>query len=555
METAFAAWPGVEPIGPGRYRFVLYAPHKHRVALVASWNGWNTHADVLQEQGDGYWVIEKELGGGVHEYQYDVDGLRICDPFAVEVRRPRESGGGLARACAVLRVGAPPFPWRHDEWERPPFADLTLYEMHIADFSPEGTFRGATARLDHLRDLGVTALEIMPVCEAAVQDGWGYQPFAFMACRNSFGGMEDLKELIDEAHARRMAVILDIVLSHSCGEHPFLALYPEGDNPWYGEAIGGKNMFYMPSFDHRKPAVRQFCALVQAHWLREYHVDGFRYDYAINIGMEGGYGLSEVARQAREVLPRAYLIAEHLPERPEVLHYIDFDGAWHVKTCYFLRVGLLHRDQDEFIWERFHELVKYGIDPLAEGWPRATTSVIYIESHDEHRLLHYLLHSELRPPEARRRAKFAAWILFTAPGLPMLYNGQEFGDASPKLINERNPIRWDLIYTRGGREMLDFYKHLLRLRRELPALRSDNYVIDQVREREKCLVYRRWSNRGDQVVVAANFADQPRHLHVALPVAGAWYDEAGGVAHGINHDDTSVNIELQGYQAAVLVHR
>lgn len=554
-ETGAVCAPGVAQLAPQQYRFTLYAPYKHRVAIVASWNNWDGDTDLLEDNGHGYWTIEKRLEDGTHEYQYEVDGVRICDPYAAEIRRPRDPSRPLQETHAVLRVGTPPFSWRHDDWERPPFADLTLYEMHIADFSPEGTFRGATARLDHLHELGATALEIMPVAEVAVADGWGYQPFAFFACRNSFGSPEDLKTLIDEAHARRMAVILDIVLSHSCGDHPFRTLYPEGDSPWHGEGIGGHNLFHMPSFDHRKPAVRQFCADVQAHWLREYHVDGFRYDYAINIGIEGDYGLTEVTRQARRVLPRAYLIAEHLPECPQIMHRVDFDGAWHVKTCYFLRVGILHRDQDEFIWEKFHDLVRYGLDPLAEGWPRATTVVSYIESHDEHRLLHYLLCSELRPPEARRRAQFAAWVLFTAPGLPMLYNGQEFGDCSSKLVNERNPIRWDLLATRGGREMFTFYRRLLQLRRELPALRSDNYVIDQVREHDKCVVYRRWSNWGDQVVVAANFADTPCHMHVALPMAGTWTDEVHEVFCGINEGNTSVNLELQGYEAAVLVHR
>lgn len=547
--------PGIIELSPGLFRFALFAPKKHRVSIIGPWNNWDADADRLIEFEPGLWSLERQFDEGEHIYLYDVDGVRICDPYATEMFWASGAANHDEVPQGVLQAGAPDFIWKNDGWERPHYRDLVFYETHVGDFSSEGTFRALTEKLDYLQNLGINALEIMPVWEGAINEGWGYRPIGFFACKSTYGTANDFKRLIDSAHERGIAVILDIVLSHTAKSHPFNMLYPQHDSPWYGNAIGGPNMFHMPSFDHRKPAVRAFCRQVQEHWLRQYHVDGFRYDYAINIGIDGDSGLPTLVNQVRTVMPKAYLIAEHLPEWPQIMRLTKLDGAWHVRCCYTLRVTATHEDQDEFKWHDFRRLVKRGFDLKAEGWPAASTVVNYMESHDEFRLGHYLSDMGVELENARRRIELAAWALFTAPGLPMLYHGQEFNDTSNKSVNARNPLRWELLSTDSGRHFFRFYKRLIQFRKAHSSLRSDDYDIERVMEKEKCLVYKRHSGDGDFVIFAGNFSDERHNVPVAFPARGTWEDAVTGKAHGVREDNAVINFELDGHECAVIYRK
>ena len=184
---------GAVDTGDGRIMFTLFAPRKGRVALVGNFNGWNADANLLTQVSDGLWSIEKHLDPGAHYYQYLIDGTKICDPYAREVLWPPGGASNPEPPQAVLRVGAAPYQWRSDGWQRPAFRDLIIYETHVADFTPEGTFAAMTGRLDYIRDLGVNAIEMMPVTEDTFDEEWGYQPTYFFAVNHDYGTADDLK--------------------------------------------------------------------------------------------------------------------------------------------------------------------------------------------------------------------------------------------------------------------------------------------------------------------------------------------------------------------------
>jgi 1,4-alpha-glucan branching enzyme len=184
--------PGAVDHGKGKVTFALYAPGKRSVHLIGDFNGWSRSADPLQSTPEGLWWLEKKLKKGAYAYQFLVNGkLVICDPYATEL--VEDSAYDPPRA--LIEVGRKPFVWRHDAWQRPAFNELIIYELHVGDFTPQGTFQGVIEKLDYLRDLGVNALELMPMFEFAGEEGWGYNPAYFFSVEKSYGTLDDFKRL------------------------------------------------------------------------------------------------------------------------------------------------------------------------------------------------------------------------------------------------------------------------------------------------------------------------------------------------------------------------
>lgn len=532
---------GTADRGDGRALFGLYAPGKKRIDLVGDFNDWEPGRDPLEADPDGFWSLEKRFDPGTYRYRYVVDGeLVVCDPYAREIEWDDPPK-------AVLEVGQEPYRWQHDDWERQPFADLVLYEFHVGDFTPEGTYSEAIGRLDHLIDLGVNAVELMPVTQSDRNDYWGYEPAFFFAAESRYGTPDDLRRFIDELHARRIAVIFDIVLAHSSPACPLNRLYPFDDSPWYGTAIGGKNEFGFPTFDHRKPAAEAFTRSVQTFWLREFHGDGFRYDYVKNIGYRPSRGADFLVDQARSVQPRAYLIGEHLPEEPRKTNTVDFDGVWHAKASRGMKALLLERPIDEFPWENLPKIIHHMMDPLALGYERATVLVNYIESHDEHRLVFELLQAGYDEATAHRKAGLAATLLLCMPGEPMIRMGGEWGEDSD-LSQDANPIHWERLDTDFGQGLFQHYRRMIQFRQDHPALRSENYEILLADRRRKLLAFHRWDDHEDRVVVTANLTGETQEVPIPFPEDGEWLELFSNVPLPVRG---KTPVELEAYGAAV----
>lgn len=539
---------------PNAITFSLFAPGKQSVHLIGPFNDWSREADALEQAEPGLWTITKELPPGEHRYQYFIDGQTIlCDPYARQIERPEGDLDPDKPPVAIVRVGQPSYEWKYDAWQRPPFRDLVIYELHVADFTAEGTFDAVRQKLDYLADLGVNAIELMPVTEVQLKEGWGYQPAYYFAARGSYGSPEDLKRLIDEAHGRGIAIILDVVLAHSGPGCPFNLLYDNlDDSPWYGHGIGGDNFYGLPTFDHRKPGTQELMREIQRYWLDEFHVDGFRYDYVVNIGIDGEDGLPRLIKQARAIRPDAYLIGEYLPEDPKLIGLCECDAAWHVRSSYALKALAMEKELNGYSWTEFEHAFRAATDPGHEGYEKASHMVNYIESHDEHRLVHELRDAGATPDGSRRRLALAAAVLFTAPGVPMLYQGQEFGETAHLTVNERNPLRWELLSTEGGKGLFEHYRDLIALRRKHPALRDEGFKIEAISNDEKWAVFHRWNEHGDVVMIACNFGGEVRTIDVLLPKPGPWRDVERNQTVERGEGDT-VPITLHPSEVAVFV--
>lgn len=534
----------------GTVTFGFYAPGKREVYLIGSFNDWNLRADPLVEQPGGLWRIEKPLAPGRHEYQFCVDDdLIVCDPYARELGTRR----GTETPTAVIEVGAASYPWQHDGWPRPTRDDLVIYEVHIGDFSPEGNFRGLLDRLDLIKELGVNAIELMPVMEfAGGESAWGYEPLHFFAIHPSYGSAAEFKALVDGAHSRGIAIILDIVLAHTAHAHTFNRLYRYEDSPWYGPSLGETNQFGFPALDHGKPAVAAYVKDVLTYWLAEFHVDGFRFDYCLGIGARLDMGMPYLVAVCRTLDPNAYLIAEYLPEEQGVLRCCTFDGAWHGRFKSAIHALLRETDYRDFSIYRFREAL-VSFDPRDDGYTDVTAPVNYLESHDEERLLCVLSREAGFEPEVvEAKGRLAATLLLTLPGIPMLYQGQEWGEETDKQVNARNTLRWIERETPRGRRLFDHYCTLLTARRQQPALRGSDIAFLAV-ERDKRLVayHRRHAGEdgtANHVVVAANFTPVVQGLTIPFPAAGRWRDRLTGDELAVEEQR---EVTLPAYGAAV----
>ncbi len=537
-------WPGAQDSGQGRTSFTLYAPNKGRVSLIGDFNDWNRDADPLETIADGLWSVEKELDAGTVRYQFAVDDLTICDPYARAIEWQDDGP-----PHALVETGRKPYRWRREDWARPTFNDLILYELLVGDFSPEGTFRGVIDRLDHIADLGINAIQLMPVTQGVQGDHWGYQPAFYFAVKQEYGSGDELKELVDEAHGRGIAVLFDLVLAHSSGECPLSQLYLPSESPWYGpEGIGGKHEFGFPTFDHRKPPTQAFSRDVEGYWLREFRGDGFRYDYIKNIGVEGGKGASFLVCKAREFLPDAYLIGEHLPEVPENINATDLNGSWHGMSSRGLKALLLETEIDGMNWNDL-DTVAHMMDAGAFGYERATQMVNYLESHDEQRLMHELRGAGYPEDVALRKALLGIAFLMAMPGEPQIYMGGEWGEDTEKKL-DRNPLHWEALETDLGRALADGYRRALRLRRDHPGLRTDNYEISRVDNERKVIAIHRWNEEGDDLMAVANFRGDAQEVPVPLPHGGRWRDCIADCEIEAQGETT---YRMEGYSAALFV--
>ena len=507
---------GAIPHGDGT-AFRVWAPHARQVAVVGTFNDWDSRRHVTEPEDN-----------------------RI-DPYAREVTD--SAGNGV--------IHDPGFDWEGDDFRISPRNELVIYELHVGTFhAPDpgddrpGTFQTAREQLGHLQDLGINAIEIMPVAEFPGGRSWGYDPAQIFAVESSYGGPDALKSLIKECHRRGIAVILDVVYNHLGPRDVHLWRFDgwsENDlggiyffNDWRAETPWGHSR---P--DYARGEVRQFLLDNALMWLGDYHIDGLRVDGTVFIRMadfsgdkpipEGWTLLQEINREVRRRFPSRLMIAEDLRDNAEMTRDIDADGAgfhaqWDGRSAYEIRKAVITPADGDRSMATVRDVIaaRYNDD--------AFQRIIYSESHDDVANGKARLPSEINSGDPRcwdsqKRSALAAALVFTAPGIPMLFQGQEFLEA--EWFRAEVPLDWD----RGAA-----FRGMVRLYRDLIALRLDrrgctrglcgqNVHVHHVDDQRKILGFRRWDRGGpgDDVVVVANFGRQPQHDYlIGFPAEGPW---------------------------------
>ena len=460
---------GAVPVAPGRTRFGVWAPAAATVAVRSG------GADrELEDAGGGFWTAELPLAAGA-DYRFVLDGGEAWpDPAS---RFQPEGVRGPSRIVDTAAFELAPGPGLALE-------ELVLYELHVGTFSPEGTFEGVIPRLRGLRELGVTAIELMPVATFPGDRGWGYDGLWTFAPHPAYGGPDGLARLVDAAHREDLGVFLDVVYNHVGPGNEALRAYGPyftdrlGETPW-GDAL-----------DYAQEGVREWALQNAELWVRDYRIDGLRLD-AVHAVVDDSptHVLAELAERVRAVNPSVLVVSEMGPADFRPLEEWGHDAMWLDNLHHALHVALTG-ERDGYYAEFDGSMAQIARELRR---PQGAHIVAAAQNHDQ--VGNRALGDRL--PDAKRRVA-AAVVLFST-FTPLLFQGEEYGETAPFqfFTDHVDPFIADATREGRRREFQHFagfrgevpdpqdaatfersrlsprepeplYRELLRLRRELP---------------------------------------------------------------------------------------
>ena len=537
-----SARPGMGTIlFPGGVAFRVWAPFASRVLAAGTFNQWSATAHPFASEGNGYWSVDVPGVKIGDEYQFVIHhGDQVLwhkNPYASEV--VNSSGNAV--------IHNPEFDWSGENFTMPPWNELVIYEMHVGTFNDSnndgpGTFDDIVPKLDYLRDLGINAIEIMPVLEFPMSFSWGYNPADPFAVESALGGPQGLHRFVKAAHAQGIAVIIDVVYNH----------FGPGDldlwrfDGWSDASHNGGIYFYDNDRSHTdwgdtrpdygRPEVRQYLRDNALFWLNKYHLDGLRLDSVSNIrGVNGrdlpdGWSLLQwIHDEIRAAQPWKITIAEDLQNNDWITRNTGSGGAgfgsqWDAGFVHPVRQAIIAQDDAT----RDLHAVRDALYHRYNG--DAGQRVIYTESHDEVANGHARVPEEIWPGNAgnwfsRKRSTLGVALVFTAPGIPMIFQGQEF--LEDEYFRDSAPLDWAKLDAYPGIHAL--YRDLIRLRRnwfnQTRGLRGQSLNVHHVNNSDKVTAFHRWENGGpgDDVVIVANFGNRGYDSYtLGFPRAGHW---------------------------------
>ena len=539
--------------------FTVWAPLAERVDLQLG-----DRRLAMARDEDGWWSVEAQAGPG-SDYAFRVDG---GDPLP-DPRSPWQPHGVHGPSRCVDH-GA--FSWNDARWQSPPLSSALIYELHVGTFTPEGTFDAVIGKLGHLRDLGVSHVELMPVNAFAGARGWGYDGVDLYAPHEAYGGPDGLKRLVDACHREGLAVILDVVYNHLGPEGAYLGRFGPYFSEGYATAWGPAVNLDGPHSD----GVRAFIVDNALMWLRDYHIDGLRLDavHAI-VDTSAVHILEELAAATRDLAARLgrhlFLIAESNRNDPRVVTSWErggygLDAQWSDDLHHAIHTVLTgerdgyYRDfgrlehlakalTDVFVYDGRYSPFRQRRHGRPVGDLPADRFVTCLQNHDQignrargERIGHLV---------SERLLRVGAALALTAPTTPLLFQGEEWGAGAPfQFFTDyqdpaladavragrrgefaafgwdpeeipdpqapetfrRSTLDWDEIEREPHAPILDWYRQLIGLRRTHPDLATGRR--DAVRawydQAERWLAFTRGS-----ITVACNLA--ARRVSVPLP--------------------------------------
>jgi maltooligosyltrehalose trehalohydrolase len=552
-------------------RFRVWAPHASKVDIHVVWPYDRVFSMKMASR--GYHDVTL---GDIPEYTRYFYRLSGDQEFADPASRHQPAG-----VFGPSEVIPDSFDWQDRHWFGIPKRNYIIYELHVGTFTPEGTFEAIITHLDDLRDLGITALELMPVGQFPGGRNWGYDGVFPFAVQNSYGGPLGLKRLVNACHQRGLAVILDVVYNH---------LGPEGNClPHFGPYLSDRYKTpWGPSINFDGPysdEVRRFFIANALYWITEYHIDALRLDavHAIldHSALHFLEELSETVHDQGTILNRlVYTIAESALNDTRLVrstelggygidaqwnddfhhsmhtlltkeregYYVDFGDFQHMAQAF--SEGFVYTGRYSVTRRRKHGNSSRNISP--------DRFVVYLQNHDQ--ISNRMMRDRISQMISFAAFKLAAGAVLLSPFLPLLFMGDEYGETAPFLyfVSHSDPQIVDAV-RRGRREefasfewaasppdpqdektfersklnrrlrrqgqhhiLFEFHKELIRLRKSLPALgylSKDNMDVFSL-AREQVLIVRRWKEDNEALAIF-NFSDRQVGSLENLPY-GRW---------------------------------
>jgi 1,4-alpha-glucan branching enzyme len=488
----------------------------------------------------------------------------IIDPFA------REFGVGKQSA---FTLGYQPYVWSPGEtqWRTPALADLILYEVNIAEFGND--LDRARELVAYLADLGINAVEIMPLSNVGNSVDWGYLPIGYFGVDERFGKRSDFQRLVDICHQHGIAVIVDVVYGHTGVDFPYYDAYSRlqyRENPFMGPFAKDYFSNFGKSTDFNREITRDYFYTANHHWLEVYHVDGFRYDCVPNY-WDGplGAGYANLVYQTHQLAkakiaagepywsrfdagpgkPLAVVqMAEQLEGPEEVLRTTYSNCTWQNGTFDAARaVARGDRGRLADLGLRLG-LFGYPDKEVANGDDIPKAGLQYIENHDHER---FLCNFGIHNPDEAQNPLFAEgdrsrWYLLQpylicllmSKGVPMLWQGEEFAenyslpDTGTGRVSLLRPLRWDFFYDDAGRPIVSLVRKLLRIRRLRHHIRLGTYFFFNDWDRYQhlgVLLFARYDG-ARYTLIAVNIGDTDQSVPFWFPIAGDYVEELHGGA-------------------------
>ena len=577
---------GARPIGSSVVRFRVWAPCSKTVSVELL--DPNRDPVAMEPRNLGYFEVTIEGVRAGDRYHYILDGGKIRpDPAS------RSQPDGIHQASAVVDPDA--FNWTDHAWKGFPLKDLIIYELHVGAFTTTGTFDAIIPHLDYLKnDVGVTAIELMPVAQFPGRRNWGYDGTYLYAPHSTYGGPQGLKILVDACHATGLAVILDVVYNHLGPEGNYLANFGPYFTDRYRTPWGDAMNYDGPDSDE----VRHFIVSNALYWVTEYHIDGLRLDAVHGIyDFSANHILRELAEavhvQATRLSRQIFVIAESALNDARVIAApvhggYGLDGQWNDDFHHALRTMLTKerggyyqdyeglRDlatamQDGFVYSgqysRYHRRRHGNSSKLCSP----SQFVVFSQNHDQ--VGNRALGDRLSTQVSFEALKVAAAAVLLSPNIPLVFMGDEYGETAPFLyfIDHGDPAlveavrqgrraefasfgwkggipdpqdpatfersRIDLTRRDKGQRavLLHWTRTLLEMRKTLPALGAAD--SERVRHRvwtyesEHVIVLHRWTDYGPASLIILGSNDDRVTLRLHEPV-GEWNLQLDAASEG-----------------------
>jgi 1,4-alpha-glucan branching enzyme len=514
--------------------FRTWAPNATGVRVAGTFNGWNSTSHPLFSEGNGWWSVDVPSLFPGHQYKFVVvkPGGSLLWKNDPRARRLTSSIGNS------IIYNPTAFTWTTNSFTMPNWNELVVYELHMGTFnvapgdSPPSSFDEAKQRLANLKELGINAIALMPICEFPGDLSWGYNPSYPFSVESSYGTPDDLKEFVDAAHAQGIAVFHDLVFSHF-GPNDMDLWQFDG---WSQNNLGG--IFFYNDFravtpwgdtrpDFGRNEVRQYLRDNALMWLEEFRMDGHRWDgtkFVRKVDLNGpdipdGWSLLQwVNDEVDASQPWKIQVAEDLDDndwitKPTGAGGAGFDSQWDAGFVHPIRAAIITgNDVDRNMWS-----VRDAIVNSYNG--SAFQRFVYTESHDE------VANGKQRVPEEIWPGNASSWFSKKRSTLGAVLVGQEFLENG--WFADNDPLDWSKATTFSG--IRTMYRDLIAMRKNADGvtrgLTGGNTNVFHVNNDWKMIAWHRWMNGGelDDVVVVANFANAGRtNYRIGVPRNGLW---------------------------------